>query len=235
MPINDRPRHQLLRPKFLQLSEGSWVAVAQLATDQSLPSKNRPTNKTPLAIQRLAVRELCQSLLKHLDYIDEIEESFFPYRLKQNGDYLCFTHSHDYVAVVLNASRPCGIDLELSEVRWQTVQRFYHPEELALLERIEPDLRQVLCRYLWQIKECFVKVEQGLLIPTLGQSLAPYLPELLTILTPYSSQTAYPIPRIEASLIRKNHSCIKLSLPMRLDNSNYYIHLSPYSRLVSLS
>lgn len=230
MPTAMFAQPTLINPSFVQLNAECWCGIAQVLVAESLT-----TNKTPLAAQRLAVRALCQQLLMQITRNDAIDEGQFPYRLKQHGDYLCFTHSHDYVAVVLNASRPCGIDLELSEVRWQTVQRFYHSDELALLEGIAPDLRQVLCRYLWQIKECIVKIEQGQLIPTLGRSLAAYIPELLTILTPYSSQTAYPIPMTEASLIGENHSCIKLSLPMHVDNSDYYIYLSPYSRLVSVS
>ncbi|CAM4068808.1 4'-phosphopantetheinyl transferase superfamily protein [Psychrobacter arenosus] len=230
----------LINPSFLQINATCWWGVAQLIEEKpvaanNVASKNTATNKTPLAAQRMAVRTLCHQLLIQANRVDELDDSQFPYRLKKHGDYLCFTHSHDYVAVALNANRPCGIDIELSAVRWQTVQRFYHPDELALLEGIAPDLTQVLCRYLWQIKECIVKVEQGLLIPTLGRSLAPYIPELLNILMPYSSQTAYPFSITETLFNEEYYGCIKLSLPIRVDNSDYYIYLSPYSRLVSLA
>jgi len=230
----------LINPNFLQINQTFWWGVAQLGVEKPLAANHmtaatKATNKTPLIAQRMAVRTLCHQLLIQANLVDELDDSQFPYRLKQHGDYLCFTHSHDYVAVALNTNRPCGIDLELSAVRWQTVQRFYHPDELALLEGIAPDLTQVLCRYLWQIKECIVKVEQGLLIPTLGRSLAPYIPELLNILMPYSSQTAYPFSITETLFNEEYYGCIKLSLPIRVDNSDYYIYLSPYSRLVSLA
>lgn len=240
MPSHALIPPSLINPSFLQINATCWWGVAQLGVEKplvasSVASKNTATNKTPLIAQRMAVRTLCHQLLIQANRVDELDDSQFPYRLKQHGDYLCFTHSHDYVAVALNANRPCGIDLELSAVRWQTVQRFYHPDELVLLEGIAPDLRQVLCRYLWQIKECIVKVEQGLLIPTLGRSLAPYIPELLTILMPYSSQTAYPLSVTGESITEKAYGCIKISLPIRVDNSDYHIYLSPYSRLVSLA
>lgn len=222
----------------MQINEGCWCGIAQLVEEKPLvandmTAETKHTNKTALTAQRIAVRTLCQQLLTQANRADELDDSQFPYRLKEHGDYLCFTHSHDYVAVLLNARRPCGIDLELSAVRWRTAQRFYHADELVALAALEPTFRQVVCRYLWQIKECIVKVEQGTLIPTLGRSLLPQLTELILILARYRTQTPYPMA-IEAEVTLDETHCLQLTQPVHLDNGDYYIHLSPYLRLVSL-
>ena len=238
MPSNALVQPSLINTSFMQINETCWCGIAQLIEGKpvaatNIASKNTVTNKTALAAQRMAVRTLCQQLLIQANRVDELDDSQFPYRLKEHGDYLCFTHSHDYVAVLLNASRPCGIDLELSAVRWRTAQRFYHANELTALAALEPTFREVVCRYLWQIKECIVKVEQGTLIPTLGQSLLPQLTELILILARYRTQTPYPIA-IKAEVTLDETHWLQLTQPVPLDNGDYYIHLSPYLRLVSL-
>ena len=244
MPIPDPLQCHLIQPKFMPLRDGNWVAVAQVTTDQSLASNHTAHPKTAhpktanhkisLATQRLAVRALCQRLLNHIERIDEVEESQFPYRLKHYGDYLCFSHSHDYVAVALNKRGPCGIDLELSAVSWPTAQRFYHPDELAILAALEPLFRQLLCRYLWQIKECLVKVEQGRLIPTLGRPLLPQLTELIEVLAPYHSPSPYSNSIAHDAAPAPKTLWLKLAQSVPLANGNYYIYLSPVLGVVAL-
>ncbi|WP_131669137.1 4'-phosphopantetheinyl transferase family protein [Psychrobacter pygoscelis] len=173
-------------PQFFKLDDGCWCATAQIAfnTQQSADSnlgdsqRHQPTNHT-LNIQRLAVRALCQALMSHLNITDDIDERSFPYRLSQAGHYLCFSHSQSQVAVILNTQRPSGVDIEAREVSWRLAQRFYHDDEITQLQNIEPPLCAQLCRHLWQIKECLVKIEQTTLIATLGQSCAQLIPEII--------------------------------------------------------
>lgn len=138
--------------------------------------------------QRNGVRLLLQSLLSKLDIIDTLDESQFPYRLANNRHYVCFSHSgnsrlNDKVAVVISRQRTVGIDIETQDVAEPVAQRFYHPSEMGILAELPIERRVIISRYLWQLKESFIKVYQYKLAQGLGMNYAPIIPLLTGSLT----------------------------------------------------
>ena len=224
-------------PQFFKLDDGCWCATAQVACDtqQSAdcnlddPQRHQPTNHT-LTTQRLAVRALCQALMRHLNITDDIDERRFPYRLSQAGHYLCFSHSQSQVAVILNTQRPSGIDIEAREVSWRLAQRFYHDEEITQLQNIDPPLRVQLCRHLWQIKECMVKIEQTTLIATLGRSYAPLIPEIINAAHINElTSTHYPSQSAQQD---NNQQLIVLSETLLINQGSYRVGLILAEQLI---
>lgn len=221
-------------PQFFRVDDGCWCALARLvaAPAPSFISKSANAHSEhhsanpSLTIQRLAVRALCKALLTHLNIDDDIDEHAFPYRLKQAGHYLCFSHSKNDVAVILHSQRPCGIDIESREISWRLAQRFYHYDEIAQLQAIPSPQRTLVCRYLWQIKECVVKIEQAMLIPTLGQSFAQIIPELHCVAKNDGLQKNHTLtPNPEQAII-------ELSNPLYLNDECYIVGLTLASKLV---
>ena len=149
--------------------------------------------------QRTGVRLLLQSLLNKLEMIDTLNDASFPYRLANSQHYVCFSHTgthnkiisnqhkknkpFDYldnkVAVVISAHRPIGIDIEINAVKWQVAQRFFHANEMAILQTLPPMQRNVIAKLLWQIKESFIKVFQYKLAQGLGKDYSHLIADLI--------------------------------------------------------
>ena len=149
--------------------------------------------------QRTGVRLLLQSLLNKLEMIDTLNDASFPYRLANSQYYVCFSHTgahnkvisnqhkknkpFDYldnkVAVVISAHRPVGIDIEINPVKWQVAQRFYHANEMAILQTLPPMQRNIIAKLLWQIKESFIKVFQYKLAQGLGKDYSHLIADLI--------------------------------------------------------
>lgn len=149
--------------------------------------------------QRTGVRLLLQSLLNKLEMIDTLDDASFPYRLANSQYYVCFSHTgahnkvisnqhkknkpFDYldnkVAVVISAHRPIGIDIEINAVKWQVAQRFFHANEMAILQTLPPMQRNVIAKLLWQIKESFIKVFQYKLAQGLGKDYSYLIADLI--------------------------------------------------------
>ena len=149
--------------------------------------------------QRTGVRLLLQSLLNKLEMIDTLNDASFPYRLANSQYYVCFSHTgthnkiisnqhkknkpFDYldnkVAVVISAHRPVGIDIEINPVKWQVAQRFFHVNEMAILQTLPPMQRNIIAKLLWQIKESFIKVFQYKLAQGLGKDYSYLIADLI--------------------------------------------------------
>lgn len=149
--------------------------------------------------QRTGVRLLLQSLLNKLEMIDTLNDASFPYRLANSQYYVCFSHTgahnkiisnqhkknkpFDYldnkVAVVISAHRPVGIDIEINAVKWQVAQRFYHANEMSILQTLPPMQRNIIAKLLWQIKESFIKVFQYKLAQGLGKDYSHLIADLI--------------------------------------------------------
>ena len=149
--------------------------------------------------QRTGVRLLLQSLLNKLEMIDTLNDASFPYRLANSQYYVCFSHTgahnkvisnqhkknkpFDYldnkVAVVISAHRPIGIDIEINAVKWQVAQRFFHANEMAILQTLPPMQRDIIAKLLWQIKESFIKVFQYKLAQGLGKDYSHLIADLI--------------------------------------------------------
>lgn len=149
--------------------------------------------------QRTGVRLLLHSLLNKLEMIDTLDDASFPYRLVNSQYYVCFSHTgthnkiisnqhkknkpFDYldnkVAVVISAHRPVGIDIEINAVKWQVAQRFFHVNEMAILQTLPPIQRDIIAKLLWQIKESFIKVFQYKLAQGLGKDYSYLIADLI--------------------------------------------------------
>lgn len=149
--------------------------------------------------QRTGVRLLLHSLLNKLEMIDTLNDASFPYRLANSQYYVCFSHTgahnkvisnqhkknkpFDYldnkVAVVISAHRPVGIDIEVNAIKWKVAQRFYHANEMSILQTLPPMQRNVIAKLLWQIKESFIKVFQYKLAQGLGKDYSYLIADLI--------------------------------------------------------
>ena len=184
----------------------TWCATAQVrpiqpyydqAADAHLAAPQIAYNQRQQ--QRAGVRLLLQALLKRLDIVDSLDESNFPYRLTHSQYYVCFSHTNGNnknatriqndieksdipyvkVAVVISRYRPSGIDIEVNAVKWQVAKRFYHPKELAILQTLPMIQRNSAIRWLWQIKESFIKIHQYTLAQGLGMDYSAIIYDLL--------------------------------------------------------
>lgn len=157
--------------------------------------------------QRTGVRLLLHSLLNKLEMIDTLNDASFPYRLANSQYYVCFSHTgahnkiisnqhkknkpFDYldnkVAVVISAHRPVGIDIEINAVKWLVAQRFFHANEMAILQTLPPMQRNIITKLLWQIKESFIKIYQYKLAQGLGKDYSYLIADLIKGATSNSS------------------------------------------------
>ena len=184
----------------------TWCATAQVRPSDSRSNQKTSTKLSAPQIaslqrqqQRIGVRLLLESLLKKLAISDTLDESSFPYRLIESQYYLCFSHSSDSsktpthiqneiespytpyikVAVIISRHRASGIDIEVNTVKWQIATRFYHPNEMAILQTLPIIQRDNTIKWLWQIKESFIKIHQYTLAQGLGMDYSAIIPELI--------------------------------------------------------
>ena len=166
-------------------------------------------SQTPLSVrdiasnqrqqQRTGVRILLKSLLNKLKIIDSLDESDFPYRLINSQYYVCFSHTgasskkssttpkheknldtvKNKVAVIISRHRTVGIDIEINEVAWHIAQRFYHSNELTILQKLPITQRNNIVKLLWQIKESFIKIHQYKLAQGLGMDYSSLILNLI--------------------------------------------------------
>ena len=149
--------------------------------------------------QRTGVRLLLQSLLNKLEMIDTLNDASFPYRLANSQYYVCFSHTGAHkriisnqhknenlfehldnkVAVIISTHHPVGIDIEINAVKWEVAQRFYHANEMSILQTLPPMQRNVIAKLLWQIKESFIKVFQYKLAQGLGKDYSYLIADLI--------------------------------------------------------
>lgn len=149
--------------------------------------------------QRKGVRLLLKDLLKKLNITDHLDDSAFPYRLSNSGYYVCFSHSDDHtqrfskqvnssprfeyklqskVAVAISLRCAIGIDIETQLVAWPTVQRYYHANELLILATLPQSQRDITAKYLWQLKESMIKINNAKLAQGLGIDYSAIIPVL---------------------------------------------------------
>ena len=177
-----------LLPCSVELDTNSiYLPVKSLKTSLSI----RQIAQSKRQQQRQGVRSLLQSLLIEIGITDLLDESQFPYRLANSGYYVCFSHSSGKdtnnleitrVAVVLSEHRAVGIDVETQAIAWQVVKRFYHPTEIERLEKLPIAQRDVISKWLWQLKESNIKITQYTLVQGLGKSYAAIIPNFIAVL-----------------------------------------------------
>ncbi len=93
-------------------------------------------------------------------------------------------------AVVVSESAPIGIDIQQLDpvVDWRRVaERRFPPEDWALLANMSDEIGRMLFFTLWSIREAFVKMEDG--------KLMPYLRNIQVDLTARPPKLAAPTPK----------------------------------------
>ena len=178
---------------FTELRHFKWHyhAVQKPISKRSIAHRQRQQ-------QRQGVRQLLQALLNKLEIIDTLDESNFPYRLRQSKYYVCFSHtaahnkdefnkksnqnigpiSYSKIAAVISRRRPAGIDIEHNNVAWHIVKRFYSDNEITILQTLPKNQRDCIAKLLWQIKESFIKIHQYTLAKGLGMDYSDLIPSL---------------------------------------------------------
>ena len=80
-----------------------------------------------------------------------------PYVEKRKGIFFNVSHSGDYVVCAVS-DQDLGVDIERrGKARLGVARRFFHPEELACLERLPEDGRDRRFFDYWSVKEAFLK------------------------------------------------------------------------------
>ena len=184
----------------------TWCATAQVRAVHSCHNQHTDTHLSAPQIaynqrqlQRTGVRLLLQALLKKLTISDSLDESSFPYQLTDSQYYVCFSHTSGHsknatrikydrentdipyikVAVIINSDRASGVDIEINTVKWVVAQRFYHSNEMAILQTLPIIKRNNTVKLLWQIKESFIKIHQYTLAQGLGMDYSAVIPNLI--------------------------------------------------------
>ena len=191
--------------QYTQLNPMTWCATAEVTApfsqnradllSNSLVPSARETAYHQRLQQRAGVRLLLQSLLDKLNIIDSLDDISFPYRLVDSQYYVCFSHTgasskfatneniiehlDNKVAVVISHHCPAGIDIDVNNVKWQVVQRFYHTNEIAILQTLPTVQRDIIAKLLWQIKESFIKIYQYKLAQGLGMDYSYLIADLI--------------------------------------------------------
>lgn len=91
-----------------------------------------------------AVRQLFALACDRLQLTDRLDESTLPYRLADSKNIVSFSHSRHQVALAI-ATAPLqglGIDIEDNQVSMSVARRFFAPEEVAWLARLEKENTQ---------------------------------------------------------------------------------------------
>lgn len=192
--------------QYTQLNPMTWCATAEVTApfsqnradllSNSLVPSARETAYHQRLQQRAGVRLLLQSLLDKLNIIDSLDDISLPYRLVDSQYYVCFSHTgasskfatneniiehlDNKVAVVISHHCPAGIDIEVNNVKWQVVQRFYHTNEIAILQTLPTVQRDIIAKLLWQIKESFIKIYQYKLAQGLGMDYSYLIADLIS-------------------------------------------------------
>lgn len=202
--------------ELTQLGTEAWCAIADIAITEvagitSMPLTHAPSTpksrESKRQVQRIGVRMLLQQLLDRLNIVDILDESTFPYRLTHSFYYVCFSHSAQQVAVAISHQHPVGIDIELGAIKWHVAQRYYHVEELAVLQRLPQTQRDTVSRLLWQTKESVIKINQYTLAEGLGISYLSFVEALIKEDVDHHSTT---------SIVQYHHEHYKiLILPQR--------------------
>lgn len=155
----------------IPLNTITWCATAQLSASLCRDNKRQ--------WQRTGVRLLLQNLLNTYGIIDTLDDTQFPYRLRHCNAYVCFSHSNNNVAVIVSHQHAVGIDIEVQNIKWQVVKRFYHKDEIAILMTLPTHQQHLISKWLWQIKESLIKIHHHTLAQGLGINYASILPTLI--------------------------------------------------------
>ncbi len=136
-----------------------------------------PINKPLREQQRQTVRQLLQLCQQHYYPDTQFADTCYPYTLcnaNNERHFVSFSHSDNQVAVAI-APTACGVDIELGVISLKIAKRFFHCNELVLIELLNGEQQLFALKILWQLKECLAKVHNTGLYKTLSQDLSDWL------------------------------------------------------------
>lgn len=189
----------LHNPTFTLLHDKAVIiAHAYIAT----PDTNKAQHKRQ---QSACVRALLSKTLYKFNITAKLQDTHLPYRLigGRHG-FVSFSHSGNQVALIISPT-PCAIDIEIHPVSPAIANRYYHPNELMLIN--QAIAKQSLIAALWRIKECWIKLYHGRLHAGLGVDFsAMTLPDASTQLQLVRTSVAaghwvYHQPRLQLNAI----------------------------------
>ncbi len=153
---------------FLQPAPQVIIAFAKMVQT----SRHRLKQKKA---QSACVRSLLQITMHHFDIVGEFHDHAHPYYIDSNKIryFVSFSHSDNQVALIISLT-PCAIDIEVNDIKYSVVERYFHPNEIYLLTQFSPTDRQQLINILWRLKECRIKLIQDQLYTGMGADMSSY-------------------------------------------------------------
>lgn len=136
--------------------------------------------KSSRPMQSQGVRKLLAWCLVQFFPTYQLNDTTHPYRLVSPDKpalFVSFSHSKEKVALII-APTPCGIDIELRPISQQIAERFFHANELSLLNSLSHDKQHTTRLTLWQLKECLVKAQNSTLAQVISQDMTPFIQSL---------------------------------------------------------
>ena len=80
-----------------------------------------------------------------------------PFLADARNVFFNISHSGEYIVCAFSRQE-IGIDTErIGRARMEVARRFFHPEEIAVLEGVDPEERDALFFRYWSVKEAFLK------------------------------------------------------------------------------
>ncbi|MDO5651561.1 MAG: 4'-phosphopantetheinyl transferase superfamily protein [Moraxella sp.] len=165
----------LINPTYQIIDSESCTIIATAHQSSSIPKTHKKHQ------QSTAVRELLRWVQAELSLVAPLIEIAFPYYFIHDDRryFVGFSHSQDSIALIVS-HQPCAIDIELRNIAWQVAARFFHPNELAILQGFATDEQPTLINALWRLKECWIKLNRGTLTHGLGVDFGELIPQLMT-------------------------------------------------------
>lgn len=157
---------------FLQPAPQVIIAFAKMVQT----SRHRLQQKKA---QSACVRSLLQVTMHRFDIVGEFHDHAHPYYIDSNKIryFVSFSHSDNQVALIISLT-PCAIDIEVNDIKYSVVERYFHPNEIYLLTQFSSTDRQQLINILWRLKECRIKLIQDQLYTGMGADMSCYLTDI---------------------------------------------------------
>ena len=104
-------------------------------------------------------------------------ESGKPYSAADPGFHFNISHCENACACIIS-DVPCGVDAEKKfAIRENLIRKICHPDEYEIMEKLEAEEKERQLRFLWSMKESFVKMDgRGLGYGIDSVNLASLLP-----------------------------------------------------------
>ena len=127
---------------FLQPTPKVIIAFAKMAQTRSQRLKHKKA-------QSACVRSLLQITMHRFDIVGKFHDHAHPYYINSNKIryFVSFSHSDNQVALIISLT-PCAIDIEVNDIKYSVVERYFHPNEIYLLTQFSStDRQQLLISY----------------------------------------------------------------------------------------